>query len=155
MNLSNYSGQCHQFRKALLFMILATLPILHLSAQDKSGFRESYVDHLFQSDAKPKKREFLRPTTTFQKINPLFYFGSGALFFYQNVISEQLQANCQYEISCSEIARLSIRKFGTIKGVFIGIDQLNSCVPNVFLEHDRHFISNEFKVKNEIKLDHN
>jgi hypothetical protein len=44
----------------------------------------------------------------------------GMIYFYQNVISEQIQAGCSYEISCSQYLKLCIEKYGFVIGTFAG-----------------------------------
>jgi putative component of membrane protein insertase Oxa1/YidC/SpoIIIJ protein YidD len=44
----------------------------------------------------------------------------GMIYFYQNVISEQIQAGCSYEISCSQYLKLRIEKYGFVIGTFAG-----------------------------------
>ena len=61
------------------------------------------------------------------KLNPINLTFSGLLFFYQNVISSQINAECLYSPSCSEFSKKCIRKYGLIKGVFLTADRLHRC----------------------------
>ena len=85
------------------------------------------------------------------KVNPLTYFSAGLLFVYQNVFSEQIQASCAYEISCSQFTKLSISRFGFLKGFFIGMNQLSSCFPGVADEHCAFTHTSEFKILNSVE----
>jgi putative component of membrane protein insertase Oxa1/YidC/SpoIIIJ protein YidD len=80
------------------------------------------------------------------KINPLTYLGVGLLYFYQNMVSEQISADCSYQISCSENAKKAIEKYGLIKGVLLGAHQLNACFPAVRKEHADHAVIGNGKV---------
>lgn len=75
------------------------------------------------------KRKFIKikGSDTKVKANPLTYLGGGFLFLYQNVISEQIQANCNYKISCSNYAKLSMEKNGPLRGFLLGLHQLSCC----------------------------
>jgi uncharacterized protein len=84
------------------------------------------------------------------KLNPVTYVSAGLLFFYQRVISEQLQAECSYEISCSEFTKLGLQKQG-LKGFFIGIDQWSNCMPKVIEDYPRHRISSNDKIINNLE----
>lgn len=61
------------------------------------------------------------------KLNPVNLTFSGLLFFYQNVLSSQINAGCLYSPSCSEFSKNCIRKYGLIKGVFLTADRLHRC----------------------------
>ncbi|MCA6436767.1 MAG: membrane protein insertion efficiency factor YidD [Bacteroidota bacterium] len=95
--------------------------------------RSQFVDSLFFEKPTPKTRIFVKPK---YKYNPIGYLGTGALFIYQNVISEQIQATCAYHYSCSEFTKLCIRDYGFLKGTFIGLHQIMSCLP--FVKYDTH-----------------
>ncbi|PCH66266.1 MAG: hypothetical protein COC01_08545 [Bacteroidetes bacterium] len=103
----------------------------------------------------PVKRSFFsfRNKSIFFRLNPINYLGAGLLFIYQRIFSEQIQANCMYEISCSEYTKCSIDKNGIIKGSLLGIDQLSNCFPNVIYDYPRHLINENYKIINAIELD--
>ena len=61
------------------------------------------------------------------KYNPVSLVLGSLMFFYQKVLSPQISANCPYEISCSNFSKLSIKKFGFIKGVALSADRLMRC----------------------------
>jgi putative component of membrane protein insertase Oxa1/YidC/SpoIIIJ protein YidD len=81
---------------------------------------------------KKKKRSYTDLTRAGNKghvhrYNPVNLAFSGMLFFYQNVISSQLNAGCLYSPSCSEFSRQSIREFGLLKGIFLTADRMERC----------------------------
>ena len=62
-----------------------------------------------------------------QTYNPINLTFSGLMFFYQNIISSQVNANCLFTPSCSEYAKASIKKYGLIKGMFLAADRVQKC----------------------------
>ena len=82
------------------------------------------VDHSFD----PRKPQFMKiGNNAFTRYNPVSLIFSGSLFFYQKVISPQLQSRCPYEISCSAFSKASIEEFGIIKGIPLTADRLTRC----------------------------
>ena len=51
------------------------------------------------------------------------------LYFYKFCISPLLGRNCRYYPSCSKYMLLSIREWGLIKGVWLGIKRICRCRP--------------------------
>lgn len=102
------------------------------------------LTHLEQSKAKKErpKRKGL------QKINPLSYLLDAGILTYQAVFSEQLQSDCQYEISCSEYTLRCIRKFGAVKGMLMGFSQLQDCHAQSKYEHEAIALNTRHKIKN-------
>jgi putative component of membrane protein insertase Oxa1/YidC/SpoIIIJ protein YidD len=89
----------------------------------------------------------LKNKTLIGKLNPVTYLSAGMLFFYQRIISEQLQADCTYETSCSEFTKLGLQNHG-LKGFLLGIDQWSNCIPSVIDDLPRHRISPNYKIIN-------
>lgn len=102
-----------------------------------------------------KQRKWLEFKSRAAYYNPLNYIGAGLLFLYQNLLSDQIQARCSYETSCSQYTKLSIQKKGFIIGTFSGFNQLSECFPAVAGEHCRHAINREGKVINPIDGEEN
>jgi len=61
------------------------------------------------------------------RFNPVNIFFSGLMYFYQNVLSAQINASCLYLPSCSEFGKSSIKSHGLIKGIFLTADRLSRC----------------------------
>ena len=101
------------------------------------------------------KRSFvsLKDKSFFTKINPLTYVSGALLFVYQRCFSEQIQANCTYEISCSNYTKSSIEKHGALRGLLMGLDQLSCCFPGHADELERCSIGREGKVMNWVTED--
>ena len=106
----------------------------------------------YQTKEKPKRKllnlENAKLTT---KINPLTYLAAGLMYGYQNVLSEQISANCTYEISCSEMTKKSIEKHGLIKGALFGLHQLTNCSSSIIKDHCEHVISPDDKIINRVE----
>lgn len=82
------------------------------------------------------------------RYNPFTYLTGALLFVYQKIFSEQIQANCMYEISCSEFTKKSIQKYGLLVGALKGFNQLSECDRNAKYDHEDFLINNEGKIKN-------
>lgn len=84
-------------------------------------------------DFKPKaqtltRRPFLLTGThTLQRYNPLKLIAASMMYFYQNVVSVQLNSNCPFHYSCSDFSKRCIARHGLIKGVFLTGDRLMRC----------------------------
>ncbi|MFM2224391.1 MAG: hypothetical protein RJA07_593 [Bacteroidota bacterium] len=63
----------------------------------------------------------------FVNYNPISLFFKGSLYFYQNVISKQISAQCLYDVSCSDFSKQSIQKYGLLKGIFLSADRILRC----------------------------
>jgi putative component of membrane protein insertase Oxa1/YidC/SpoIIIJ protein YidD len=86
-------------------------------------------------------------------INPLNYLAAGLLFFYQSILSEQIQADCTYEISCSNYTKLCINEDGFIVGSLKGLHQLSTCFPANIDDCPNYKISSNLKIKNQVEPD--
>ena len=95
----------------------------------------------------PKPRTILK--TKSAPFNPIYFLSARLMYLYQNVISEQIQAECLYEISCSQFTKKMIEKKGLILGTFIGFHQLNNCQGNAILDYPNHKISENDKILNQ------
>lgn len=50
--------------------------------------------------------------------------------FYQLALSPYLGGSkCRYTPSCSEYAAIAVKKYGPIKGIFLGAKRLSKCHP--------------------------
>jgi putative component of membrane protein insertase Oxa1/YidC/SpoIIIJ protein YidD len=95
-----------------------------------------------------KKRAMMQKKGT----SNAWYFLSGAMiYFYQNYISEQIQATCTYQISCSEYIKLCIQEYGFFHGTLAGLNQYMKCSPNNFKNHLAYRLNEDNKIINSIK----
>ena len=93
------------------------------------------------------KRSFIENSNKRSVMNTI---AGGMIYFYQNVISEQIQAGCSYEISCSQYLKLCIEKYGFVIGTFAGINQFLKCTGNNHKNHSAHKINENNIIKNKI-----
>jgi uncharacterized protein len=49
------------------------------------------------------------------------------IYFYQKYISPFLPNSCRFYPSCSEYSILAIKKYGTVKGIFLGAKRILKC----------------------------
>ena len=87
-----------------------------------------------------KRRGVLEFGKKRDRYNPLMYAGAAFLFVYQHVFSEQIQADCIYQTSCSEYAKQSIRRKGFVKGMMAGFSQVTECFNGAVYEQPPVFI---------------
>lgn len=121
-------------------------------AQQKNALQPAILEHVFNDYAyqQPPPRRFvsLKNKSLSVKLNPLTYIFGSLIFIYQRGFSEQIQANCTYEVSCSNYAKRCMERYGMIKGLLMGVDQLSCCFSGVTDEHERCYINSEGKVIN-------
>jgi putative component of membrane protein insertase Oxa1/YidC/SpoIIIJ protein YidD len=96
--------------------------------------------------SEPVPRTLLKSKSS--STNPFYFLSSRLMYLYQNLISEQIQADCLYEISCSQFTKKMIEKRGLILGTFIGFHQLNNCQGNALLDYPNYKISENDKILN-------
>ena len=53
----------------------------------------------------------------------------GAIRTYQVIFSPWLPSSCRFYPSCSEYMRQAIEKYGTARGVWLGLKRLGRCHP--------------------------
>lgn len=139
----------HILKQLLLCSLV--LPVLLSKGQTSSIYnmdRQLLAVSFDSSSALPK-----RNLVVFQKcssrLNPLAWLGAGMLFVYQNVFSEQIQADCVYEVSCSEHTKQAISQHGIVRGLLEGFNQLSECAPGARYEHPDLYINRQEKIRTE------
>ncbi len=122
-------------------------------AQDSSKSNlNQLVTANFYSEYKvlPKRKVLsLKNKGFISKINPVTYLSAGLLFVYQRTLSEQIQAECMYQTSCSSYTKLQMEQNG-FRGFLLGFHQLNNCVASAIDDYPSCMISNENKVINTV-----
>ena len=114
--------------KVLSIFILLNIPSFFAVGQDLNSdlglaFR-SEVEHVTEI-YKPK---FLFVSEKkFLKYNPVSLGFGSLLYFYQGVVSPQISAECPYEISCSNFAKASLKRYGLIKGLSLTAFRMMRC----------------------------
>ena len=123
-------------------------------SQQLDSTSKKIIDSNFTQFKIPKKikKPFLEPNASvLTKLNPITYISGGLLFLYQNIASEQIQANCQYHISCSENMKRSIKRKGLLLGILNGLNQLGNCAGGIYKDYPDYKITTDGKVNNEIE----
>lgn len=135
--------------------VLIGILLAHMSCligQSSFNFQDQIVDrtfHRYKIENSPKRKFLSTKNKTFiGKINPLNYLFGSVIFVYQRGFSEQIQADCTYEISCSSYTRLCMENHGPVRGLLMGLDQLSCCFPGVAGEVEHWRINKVGKVKN-------
>ncbi len=118
----------------------------YLSAQDDSNIRdiENIQLHLSKEQISSYKRPYIYrdEPSIIKKINPVNLFFGASLYFYQNILSKHISADCLYMPSCSEYSKQAISQTGLVQGVILTIDRLNRC--NIISAQDlKHYHKDE------------
>lgn len=141
----------------LSFLLFGFVPVSNCQEliESTENVNKMVIDEVFSFyQPKAEKKRILlnvKESKLGTRLNPLTYLAAGSLFIYQNVISEQISANCNYEISCSEYTKRCIGKYGLIKGTFLGLHQLTCCTPNINKDYCDYKISSNGKIINTIE----
>jgi putative component of membrane protein insertase Oxa1/YidC/SpoIIIJ protein YidD len=98
-------------------------------------------------DGVQSKRSFIAKSDRNSVINTV---AGGMIYFYQNIISEQIQASCSYEITCSQYLKLCIEKYGFVIGTFAGINQFGKCAGNNHKNHSSYKLNEKNIIINKI-----
>jgi len=53
----------------------------------------------------------------------------GLILIYQKLVSPTLSANCRYQPTCSHYTYEAIKRFGVIRGGWLGIKRIGRCHP--------------------------
>ncbi|MDA3879454.1 MAG: membrane protein insertion efficiency factor YidD [Prolixibacteraceae bacterium] len=64
---------------------------------------------------------------SFKTLNPVSMAFGGALFVYQNYVSQHFSASCLYHPSCSDFSKQVVTHYGLIKGGLLTVDRLGRC----------------------------
>jgi len=115
---------------ALIGFLILISPVL--MAQDKKAVDEKKLilsQEFKNSSFKKRDVKFLKTKSKniFIRYNPISLTFGAMLYFYQKQVSQQIAANCPYEISCSAFSKACIQKYGIIKGVALSADRLTRC----------------------------
>lgn len=140
-----------------VFVLLLLFSFSLFSQSEQSGLNGVILDKTFSyyelNNTQHKKIISFKDKKTVAKINPINYLAAGLLFFYQIILSEQIQADCTYEISCSNYTKWCINKDGFIVGSLKGLHQLSTCFPANVDDCPNYKISTNLKIKNQIDSD--
>ena len=135
------------FRLALVFVITSLPNPIFGSNLDSLIIKKETASYIQVKPFKRKVMTFNNKSLIF-RINPFNYAAAGALFVYQRMLSEQIQANCTYVRSCSSNMKWAIEKKGFLLGVFSGLNQYCGCFPNAVYDYPDYKITSLRKVDN-------
>lgn len=112
--------------------LIFLLSLLFFTSICKAQIDSSDLILIKQKDAIKISKLYIRPYSNLNKskwqtYSPINLTFSGLMFFYQNVLSSQVNAHCLFTPSCSEYAKASIKKYGLIKGMFLAADRVQKC----------------------------
>jgi uncharacterized protein len=112
--------------------LLLSLSILLLSFACKAQIDSSDLALIKQKDSITSKKLYIRPYSNLNKskwqtYSPINLTFSSLMFFYQNIVSSQVNASCLFTPSCSEYAKACIKQYGLIKGMFLAADRVQKC----------------------------
>lgn len=105
-----------------MLILLSAIPVSLIFSQEQTD-----IELLKQADEKSYFKHDPHDRIPAKNENKNFSPGVLALNIYKEVIADQLSRSCIYKITCSDFMRLSIRRYGLIKGVAIGLDRLSRC----------------------------
>lgn len=60
---------------------------------------------------------------------PLRYICIGLIYVYKYTISAVTPSTCIYQPTCSTYALIAIKRFGTVKGIWLGAKRILRCSP--------------------------
>ncbi len=61
---------------------------------------------------------------------PFKFLAIGLIYFYKYCISPLLPSACIYQPTCSTYTLTAIKRFGVIKGSYLGLKRILRCSPN-------------------------
>lgn len=125
----------------LLFLVGALQ--LHVTAQQNTADRALLAAHQpgltatynGRTDSVNNREKMVYDNQhTIAKLNPLRWLATGSMYFYQQVLSPQLNAGCLYQRTCSNYSKAAIKQYGIIRGVLLTADRLTRCTSGVLPE---------------------
>ncbi len=140
------------FYRLLTLMLLICAFTAHLKAQKIKELAQK-VSPTF--DVEIKKTSYYDAThgndhgvIEFRKrFNPINSIFGGLMLLYQNSITQQIGANCNYTLTCSNFSKRSIEQYGLIKGIFLSSDRLMRCNSSCVNESHPSLINGENKAQ--------
>jgi putative component of membrane protein insertase Oxa1/YidC/SpoIIIJ protein YidD len=107
----------------VLILIIFLLVSVHLKAQDTEiGFLKGQIQKSLHYQEESLPVQVAAPDNRLN-LNPV----SLSFLFYRKVISEQISADCAFDLSCSRFSIKAIKNIGLFKGVLLTADRLTRC----------------------------
>ena len=140
-----------------MLILIVLISSNSFAQNEQNSLNQSLLEKTFSyySIDKPSRKEIIsfKKKKIITVINPINYLAAGLLFFYQSILSEQIQADCTYEISCSNYTKQCINKNGFIIGSLKGLHQLSTCFPANIDDCPKYKISTNLKINNQVEPD--
>lgn len=136
---------------SLCFCLLFSKTKAQLVSAD--ALLESNFSEYQSKETKPRSVMTFKDRSFLSIINPFSYASIGLMFTYQRLVSQQIGADCPYELSCSEHAKRAVERYGILKGAMIGFYQLQSCSPRTGYDFPDHAINSDGRIINPIEID--
>jgi putative membrane protein insertion efficiency factor len=126
----------NKFTLMVLLLVIITAANNSLLAQQITNDLALILNHAEKAPVKRYRAytPLVKKNSFIQKINPVQLTLSGLMYFYQNVLSSQFNAECLYTPSCSEYGKCAIKHHGILKGMLLTSDRLFRCNRMVALE---------------------
>jgi putative membrane protein insertion efficiency factor len=82
-----------------------------------------------QQVVKSEKRPYVfkNQSKSIKNCNPVSIMFGGALYVYQNFVSQHFSADCLYNPSCSDFSKQAVKEYGLLKGGLLSFDRLSRC----------------------------
>lgn len=134
-------------RCIVLLFLIVNVGFFYAQKSDlKSQLLESYINSSTPKPPNQKRRLMYLNEKGVERIGLVKAGFSGLMYLYQNIISEQINAACMYEISCSEYTKRQIEKNGLIIGSVKGFHQLMHCTHGA-IEEVPPFMKSNYSTK--------
>lgn len=122
--------------KIVFLFFVFFIPPLSSSAQNNNDIALiGYHIQISKNESEHQKIKFQRSFHPFKAISFI------PLFFYQKIISEQISAGCEFDMSCSNFGIYSIKEFGIIKAISLTADRLTRCNGQAQSETENYLIN--------------
>jgi putative component of membrane protein insertase Oxa1/YidC/SpoIIIJ protein YidD len=135
--------------KINFILFLLSLLGQNMFAQEQQNVKSYILKQYFQQplNGEQPKRAFIQTQTKGKVIKSI---SGGLIYFYQNIVSEQIQADCSYEITCSEYIKLCIEYYGFLKGTMAGLNQYMKCSGNNHKNHLPYMVNEDDNINNSV-----
>lgn len=138
-------------RRFFIFILLLFCSVTQNAQTSSNDLNQKIISASIHYEPQAAKRKLTVFKNRAARFNPFNYLGAAVLFVYQNVFSEQIQADCAYQTSCSEYTKLALAQYGIIRGTLEGFNQLSECAPGARYEHCPLFVNGDGKIINPLE----
>jgi putative component of membrane protein insertase Oxa1/YidC/SpoIIIJ protein YidD len=137
--------------KFIVFAIMLLLPSIRFLGQNLNPTIIANIETHINSPSITKKKFIERHPKKWRNYLPSRYVFGSLLYLYQNTISEQISANCAYQLSCSEFSKKSLKKFGLLKGILLTSHRLMSCNHKSIIDYPDYKKNEQLKIQDDFE----